>query len=281
MIHSWVKYRPLLLHAFSENHFQVQPQPNTAWEALLTAEYVSTQGQNSVAKRLKLRKDILSFIGHTDLVSIDALDLSTQNARWEGKLVSELGKPEYERILWELCELNFRFEFQALDRRLTTQMSPLTLRGRQTRIRNSFPGGCLLVANPKLANHGIASEELRELSHYLFMFADLMKDWPDVLATGYIKQIRTKLKWSPEEIASLENEIARHYTQSFFNSFRRAPVVPVRLSPESIVPSSSEPVRAATMTNQSHIIINTFATEDLDPGPLTSLNLQFLRELTV
>lgn len=269
IINSWVKYRSQLLHAMSDLTFNVQPQPPKAWDALLTAEYVSSNNQDREHKRTKLRNDMLAILGHTDLEKIDKLSLSTADAHWEGKPVAELNAIDYQRILWELAELNFRFEFQALDTRLTLGGPHEREIGRSSRIRQCLPGGLLLVVNWRTANHGIASHDTRERAHYFFLMADLMKDWrggidPD----GTIAQIRSKLKWTEEEIDTLENEITKTYTQMYFNSFQRAPIVPLRLSSNAMISNPSyKPMRAPVMDNQRHIIINTLAT-----GQSSSLN---------
>ncbi len=140
--------------------FHPRPQPAKAWEALLTAEYVTAKHPDQEPKRRKLRNEMICFLGHTDLDEVEELSMSTADAKWECRLVGELQAEDYERILWELAELNFRFELQALDQWSTTL--PGSQVGRATKIRRCFPGGCLLVANWRMANHGIASQELRE-----------------------------------------------------------------------------------------------------------------------
>ncbi len=122
--------------------FQPRPQPTKAWEALLTVEYATTKHPDPEHKRRKLRTEIICFVGNTELTEVEELSISTANVKWEGRLVGELLREDYERILWELAEINFRFEFQALDQRLTTLAGSPT--GRAMRIRRCFPGGCLL-----------------------------------------------------------------------------------------------------------------------------------------
>lgn len=61
---------------------------------------------------------MLSFLSNTvgdDGIHVDPnLDLSTQSASWQGIPFAELQDAHYEQILWELAELNFCFELQAL-----------------------------------------------------------------------------------------------------------------------------------------------------------------------
>ena len=226
-----------------------------AWEALLTAEYATTKHPDPEHKRRQLRTEIICFVGNTELTEVEELSISTADAKWEGRLVGELQREDYERILWELAELNFRFEFQALDQRLMTLAGSPT--GRGTRIRRCFPGGCLLVANWRMANHGIASRELREKAHYLLLMGSLMKDWRGVNPEGWISRVGWQLRWHEEEIESLETEIASFYCQSYYNSFRRAPVVPLRLSKGSAPPPEwYTPTLAPVLEHAQHIVIN-------------------------
>ena len=200
---------------------------------------------------------MICFLGHTDLDEVEELSMSTADAKWEGCLVGELQAEDYERILWELAGLNFRFEFQALDQRLT--MSSGSQVGRAAKIRRCFPGGCLLVANWRMANHGIASCELREKAQYLLLMGSLLKDWRGVNREGWISRVGWQLRWHEEETKSLETEVASFYCQSYFSSFQRAPVVPLRLSERSAPPSDSSwytPTLAPVLEHAWHIVIN-------------------------
>ena len=236
--------------------FQVKPQPAKAWEALLTAEYVATHNQDPEHKRQRLRNSMMCFVGHTELDEVRELSLSTADACWEGRKVGELKAFDYERILWELAELNFRFEFQGLD----TRLSGTGEVGRQTRIRRCFPGGCLLVVNWRAANHGIASEDVREKAHYLFVMASLMKEWVGVNGNGWIGRVTTQVQWTEDQIEHLETEVASVYTQCYFNSFRRAPIMPLRLSDRSAPPSGwYTPALAPVMETARHVLINEVA----------------------
>ena len=263
MIHSWVKYRPLMLHSISSSTSPPKPQPPRAWEALLTAEYVSTNGQDPQQKRQKLQNDMIAFVGHTELKEVDELELSTADAKWEGRVVGDLQAEDYEQVLWELVELNFHFEFQALDQRLSTRSGTFPV-GRSTRIRQCFPGGCLLVADWRVSNHGIASEQLREKAHYLFLMASLLINWPKVNTNGWIGHVESQLKWSEDEVDNPERDIAEVYTQTFFNAFRCAPVVPLRLSERSVpLPEWFAATLAPTMENSHNIMMNTLALGDM------------------
>ena len=103
MIHSWIKYQSLMLHSISASKFQLKLQPSRAWDALLTAEYVSTHNQDLQLKQWKLQDDMIAFVGHTELKEVEELDLSTKDAKWEGCTVGDLQAEDYKRVVWELA----------------------------------------------------------------------------------------------------------------------------------------------------------------------------------
>jgi hypothetical protein len=91
-----------------------------------------------------------------------------------------------------------------------------------------------------------------------------MKRWRFVAHCSWISKM-DKLNWSPEELNMLEEEIARVYTQSFHNCFRRAPIVPHRLSENAVelsplVGRVYYPVLAPRLENNPTFIVNKEAT---------------------
>ena len=126
MFRSWLKYRATLIFRLSSHTSEVQPKHSKAWNALLAAEYLSQFKSDldpgSQAKaREELRKEMLSFLGNsiggeTDVQLSDNINLGTTGCSWHGISFANLRPPHFEQILWELSEINFRFEFQALDR---------------------------------------------------------------------------------------------------------------------------------------------------------------------
>ena len=54
--------------------------------------------------------------------------------------------------------------------------------------------------------------------------------------------------WSAAAMAELEHDIATFYTQSFFDSFKRAPIIPCRLS------HTVEPYVPPMSTSKYHVV---------------------------
>lgn len=253
----WLKYRQMMLYRVSSHDFTAQPMPQGLWRDFLTLEYVtklksvnersnlpnggdslhgscknkSKSGNRSSGstKSEKHRQNARDFLQNC-LNAAEGVELVSSDGQleWNGKSVESPNDLEREEILWELAELNFRFELCALDSRVTTADPE----NRQELIAACFPGGkdgtaSLLVADLGVANHGLASENWEEKAPYLQALRKVMATWrgeiPPIIQTE-------KYKWTKQEIEDLENAVAAFYVLSFYNHFHRAPVVPRGLS---------------------------------------------------
>ena len=257
LFRGWLKYRKMMLYRVSSCDFTAQPMPQGLWRDFLTLEHVAklksvnegsglpngggslhglsqkkskSGGRSSGStKSEKHRQNAQDFLQNC-LNAAEGVELvsSDEQLDWNGKAMESLNEPEREEILWELAELNFRFELCALDSRATTA-DP---RNRQELIAACFPGGIdgigsLLVADLGAANHGLASENWEEKAPYLQALRKVVSTWrgeiPSIIQTE-------KYKWAKQEIQDLENAVASFYVLSFYNHFHRAPVVPRGLS---------------------------------------------------
>lgn len=145
---------------------------------------------------------------------------------WNGKAFKDLGKDDFEEILWELAELNFRFELMALDLRASTSQVD-----RQKLISACFPrtpgGASLIVVDLSVANHGLASPTLEERKEFLQALRKVMSSWHREFSPIIGVE---KYRWTDEEIVELETVLTTRYCKTFYAYFRRAPIVPRRLS---------------------------------------------------
>ena len=228
----WLKYRDVLLYRMSSD-FNAAPMPNTVWRKLLAFELdnnkdekdVGTSKSTRAAKQRDLVNDFLQDCLKAPGVVFTESEVGQLS--WNGKVVENLSNLEREEILWELAELNFRFELLALDSRASSKVD----KDRYKLVEECFPGCAsgvyLLVADLGAANHGLASTNWEERSHYLMAMKRLMITWwgdipPIILVEKY--------KWKEQDIRDLEDAITLFYTQSFYRFFRRAAIVPHRLS---------------------------------------------------
>ncbi|KAJ7466557.1 hypothetical protein B0H11DRAFT_2239731 [Mycena galericulata] len=136
-----------------------------------------------------------------------------------------------QEMLWALAESNFRFEFLALDRRAAGI-------DRSDWCRDCFAGGMLQGIPVEFAKDGLASMSPRTRLPYFKRITRLMCDWrprPGDVIVGAAR----KETWDTKEIEALEDAVARHYTQTFYDLFGRAAVIPMRLVHEFVPPIPS------------------------------------------
>lgn len=139
---------------------------------------------------------------------------------------------EAQKVLWELSELNFRFELLALDKRASRVTDDNEAQDRQDMIRKCFPTSSLFPELPD-ATKGLASVTWKDRLPTLLRLRALMRDWngtkPTAILLGDLESLDL---YHEDDVQVLENAVARFYTQTFFNYFGRAAVIPTKLSLE-------------------------------------------------
>jgi len=115
---SWLKYRSALIYRVSSKDFTAMPMPGSIWRDLLTYEYSQQKLADNTkeTKSNKLRALAVDFLQDClQAEDVVFMGLEKGKAVWNGKVCETLTDAEREEILWELSELNFRFELMALD----------------------------------------------------------------------------------------------------------------------------------------------------------------------
>ncbi|KAJ6528323.1 hypothetical protein DFH09DRAFT_935270 [Mycena vulgaris] len=123
-------------------------------------------------------------------------------------------------IVWRVAEINFRFEFCALDKRASGKKC-------MEDVKICFAGHMLLGVPLEMSKCGWAAPAVEERHRYVRRTARLMQDWVTRSPRPLI--IAPRPHWSPADMQELENAVCRYYTQSFWEYFGRAAVVPLRL----------------------------------------------------
>jgi hypothetical protein len=127
-------------------------------------------------------------------------------------------------LLWEAAEINFRYELYSVDERASGLSRPEDC-------RKCFAGGIVSDLNLTLSKQGLAAISFTERLPHLLSLARLMHDWhPRPNAT--ILYAGNRNEWTEGQIEDLEYEVARHYTQTFYQLLGRAAVIPMRLEHE-------------------------------------------------
>ena len=136
-----------------------------------------------------------------------------------------------QEILWEIYELNFRFEFKALDHRAHIPVGGVDGPPRDQLILACFPGQTSLPVAPiTSAREGLGAIEWRARRCSIIAMRTVMQTWRGFNgAQFHITKGVDDL--SEREFHEVEWAVAHFYTQSFFNHFARAAIVPHTLPP--------------------------------------------------
>jgi hypothetical protein len=87
----------------------------------------------------------------------------------------------------------------------------------------------MLVGMPvELAKQGLASLSPLVRHPFVLAIARLMDDWRDH-RPRWVDKAKTREGWDDEARIQLEVDVTHHYTQTFYDLFGRAAVVPMRL----------------------------------------------------
>ncbi|KAF7360831.1 hypothetical protein MSAN_01112400 [Mycena sanguinolenta] len=127
-----------------------------------------------------------------------------------------------QEMLWQVGEISFRFEFLALDRRASGLNRP-------DQCRECFAGSLLMGMPLGLAKEGLASMSPATRHPFYLRIARLMHDWNPRPRLAVIAKASEAREWDKFEMSELEEAVAGHYTQAFYEHFGCAAVIPARL----------------------------------------------------
>ncbi|TFK59435.1 hypothetical protein BDN72DRAFT_780752, partial [Pluteus cervinus] len=245
MFKTWLRFRPAFFYRLTNDNSNATPMPARVWKDFLTVNFLEsnpnkkstdTPAVSRSARTLAYAQDFYQSLLNEDGVRVTNASRPSLPSTWRGKPFDTLVNSDFQEILWEINELSFRFEFMALDSRLSSDADKPF---HQVDVDECFPtveSGSLLVVDVTNANSGIASNILDQRGRALLAIRTVMQKWdgrplPPLIASTHA------VAW--DNIDSLEREIAVFYTQSFFNYFHRAPIIPRWLPhlPQTVLPS--------------------------------------------
>ncbi|KAK0477478.1 hypothetical protein EDD18DRAFT_1365458 [Armillaria luteobubalina] len=250
MITSWLRLRVGLLACLNDASYQPQLHSHQTWRTILQIDWLEqSQGfsSSSRARGEQVRRDqAAAFLeGCQGELTVKA-SVSDQRAQWRDKDSSSLSLEDIREILWELVEVNFRIEFQALDRKLCGNES---IR-HQMLIGQCFPNGkANMLHRVPLgsANYGLAHSNWLERAPYIFAMRRCMQQWNNCPSSLSLSS-NQKGGYSESEVEVIEQEMAYFYAESFFMNFGREPIFPRNLThtPDvTYVPERRERAQAA------------------------------------
>jgi hypothetical protein len=217
---TWMAIEPVCIYRLYMPWSSVTPLSNQEWRDVLIGDIKSkTPNAKSAQARENARRLLGSVLEELDIEINQAPSLTT---------MPSLPDKEAQKILWKLTELNFRFELLALDRR--AHPSNRDEDARQDLILECFGVSTLLVADVQQANSGLGSGDWRQRLPCLLILRRLMREWEGLKPTPLLLPDHTSFtSYLEADALQLEDAIAKFYTDSFFQFFGRAPVIPARL----------------------------------------------------
>ncbi|KAF8060157.1 hypothetical protein FPV67DRAFT_1674119 [Lyophyllum atratum] len=230
-LRNWVTNRSAIIFRLASGGATASPIKSQLWRLLLNFGLAAPDPSETVGARR--RQEIIELLG--DCVHEPGVQIGTSAANvvtWRGTQLQTgvLPPPNVvHEILWELYELNFRFEFVALDVRASLNVDAV-LEDRQRLVCACFPAGHLLVVDFARASEGLGAERWSDRATYLLVMLRVVKLWADCPASLTEVAAKPAAQYTEKEILGMERELARFYTQSFFNYFARAPITPHRLT---------------------------------------------------
>jgi hypothetical protein len=263
--YNWLKYRPALIYRLAGHNSNAKPLSSQGWRTMLhlpipglevpphrhptsssTLPKKPSAGrpeQTASAKRLEVIHSLLQDCLNVDSVQVN--ETPTNGLMWQEQRLSPGELPDQrvaQEILWELFELNFRLEFMALDSRAHTPLTvPTNGLSREDLLLKCFPGnvgGFFLVAPTEFAHQGLAASTWQERAPFVVAVKNVVCTWSgfdkvkehcNAVDLGQNKDVEC---YSESEIDAMELAMANFYTQSFYNFFGRAAVIPRRLAPK-------------------------------------------------
>jgi hypothetical protein len=224
---TWLRARPALLYRLQKK--ESTALSNQAWRDFLEMGRSNKMrdGTTTAARREQIRK-IMGEVLKTASVSEVSPDATLGPVYWreEELPADKLPRPSVLwEILWELYELNFRLELFSLDRRASRD--PLDSMMRIQRLRLCFPGTSdFPFVKMPYVNAGLVANDWRERLPFILALVNVMSRWEGSQPKVFEYRLRRVEAFSQDRALELELEMARFYTQTFYNYFGRACLIP-------------------------------------------------------
>lgn len=225
---TWLRARPALL-------YRLQKQESTAlsnqtWRDFLEMGRSDKLRDNTAAaaRREEIRK-IMGGVLKTAGVSEASPDANLAPAYWRDEELAhdKLPRPSvFWEILWELYELNFRVELFSLDRRASK--NPLVdAEISIQRLQRCFPDTSEFpFVKIPYVNVGLVANDWRERLPFILALVNVMSSWGGSKPMVFQYRLHGVEQFSQDRALELEREAAVFYTQTFYNYFGRASIIP-------------------------------------------------------
>ena len=184
-----------------------QPIPVKQWWMLLNVDSMKKGTDTRASANREVVEKLLESVLE-DTMTMDAA--AEKKIEWNGTewtAESSENAALVKEVLWELSELNFRYELFALDVRLTGKERLTQILAAVGNEQDSF-----YRVSPANVDTGLVSTDMDSRLKRLRSLHELMSEW------------KVGVEIEPGE--RLEETVASFYCQCFFDSFGRSPILP-------------------------------------------------------
>ncbi|KAF8152726.1 hypothetical protein K438DRAFT_1987881 [Mycena galopus ATCC 62051] len=226
-LHNWTLVHAAMIYRATEGNGCLSSQE---WRDILEGKAMRDEGQRN--KRTGNNRSLRNIMAPV-LADCGINDLNGYPVSREATL------PEYsilaaKQIIWQVAEINFRFEFASLDQRASGQE-------RKRAVTECFAGGMLFEVPLKYSKQGLAAPYVHERHPFYIRMARLMQDWKlssrrPTIIQNMPRWEEERRPWTDEAMRDLEFGVAHYYTQAFFELYGRAAVLPMWLEQDFVVP---------------------------------------------
>jgi hypothetical protein len=236
---NWLAARPLWISRVDHNPPEKFPSPQQ-WREFLNSipseeSLARASSSTGVPTAAAMRKRAAKELFGEDLMDAQGATWAINDTiEWRNQTISvaSLIDPPtrlIRLILWELYELNFRYELLALDRVMARPSWEESLHDRRNLLYGIFPGegGFVMWSSPLPEDGGgMWARQLSDIYPFVENFRKLLSSWEDAPA---------RLR-APLDASTFDNNMyflvmqpaCDFYVQCFFDHFGRPPVVPHR-----------------------------------------------------
>ncbi|KAJ7240655.1 hypothetical protein B0H12DRAFT_1074727 [Mycena haematopus] len=217
-LHHWSLLCDGFLYMLSQPD-HARPFSNQEWRDVLAGLLTKHGHPNSKAyKRSAQLEELLRPVWQASgLTSIEGFPAPIES-------LPHFSLEQTHEIVWRVAEISFRFELRSLDKRASKK-------DRLEQVKGCFAGHRLLGVPLELSKRGWAATAIEERHRYVARTATLMLDWTTQCPRpSIIHRVADRRNWSLHDMQVLETAVCQYYTQSFWEYFGRAAVVPLRLN---------------------------------------------------
>ena len=159
---TWIAIRPACMYRIISVQ-KATPLSNQQWRDFLLDGLLSLSKESNLVWRCEEVKSV--FASALQELKIDFHALSPDS-------FPDMQLSDMQQLLWELTELNFRFELLALDKRASSCNRDED--EQQAMVLKCFPDNDLLLVNPGLVNVGLQSLDCQVRLPYLLALKALL-----------------------------------------------------------------------------------------------------------